>query len=104
MLEWKTASDSERGGNGNLKNTFREMAVAPLLAAAGFLMLACRPSRGVALRRALDRCVDCFTAGGLVAEPADLQACAATLREPASFSGEAVAKDLAVLRGVCCGG
>jgi cyclic beta-1,2-glucan synthetase len=34
LLEWKTASDSERGADGGLLSTFRVMAVAPLLAAA----------------------------------------------------------------------
>ena len=40
MLEWKTASDSERGSNGSLTNMFRVMAVAPALAAASCVALA----------------------------------------------------------------
>jgi len=39
LLEWKTASDSERGGNGDLSETFRAMAFAPALAAAALLAL-----------------------------------------------------------------
>lgn len=40
LLEWKTASDAERGGNGCLTSTFRSMAFAPALAAAAWLALA----------------------------------------------------------------
>jgi hypothetical protein len=40
LLEWKTASDSERGADGNLGTTFRSMAFAPVLAVAAFLALA----------------------------------------------------------------
>jgi cellobiose phosphorylase len=40
LLEWKTASDTERGGNGNLQETFRRMAFAPALAAAALFVLA----------------------------------------------------------------
>ena len=40
LLEWKTASDSERGGDGSLAATFRSMAFAPVLAAAALLSLA----------------------------------------------------------------
>ncbi len=40
LLEWKTASDSERGGNGSLVATFRSMAFSPALAAAVLLSLA----------------------------------------------------------------
>ena len=40
LLEWKTASDSERGADGNLEDTFRLMAFAPALAAAALLVLA----------------------------------------------------------------
>ena len=93
LLEWKTASDSERGANGSLTNTFRAMAVAPALAAASCVALAVVPSRGVALRGALARRLDGVAAGRLVAEPADSQACAATLQEPAAFPRKAVAED-----------
>ena len=40
LLEWQTASDSERGANGHLLGTFRSMAFAPLLAAAALLVIA----------------------------------------------------------------
>ncbi len=40
LLEWKTASDSERGGDGSLGETFRAMAFAPALAAAALVVLA----------------------------------------------------------------
>ncbi len=40
LLEWKTASDSERGADGNLDETFRSMVFAPALAAGALLVLA----------------------------------------------------------------
>ncbi len=40
LLEWKTASDSERGNDGRLWDTFRLMAFAPALGVAVFLVLA----------------------------------------------------------------
>ncbi|MHB8970235.1 MAG: GH36-type glycosyl hydrolase domain-containing protein [Pirellulaceae bacterium] len=40
LLEWKTASDSERGADGSLKDTFLAMACAPALATAAFVVLA----------------------------------------------------------------
>ncbi|HWB00075.1 MAG TPA: cyclic beta 1-2 glucan synthetase, partial [Pirellulales bacterium] len=40
LLEWKTASDSERGAAGSLKETLRSMAPAPTLAVSIFLALA----------------------------------------------------------------
>src|SRR5690606_2152067 len=39
LLEWRTASDSERGADGNLEETYRSMAFAPALAAAALLVL-----------------------------------------------------------------
>jgi cyclic beta-1,2-glucan synthetase len=39
-LEWKTASEAERGTDGNLGATFRAMAVAPVLAATILFVLA----------------------------------------------------------------
>ena len=39
LLEWKTASDSERGADGSLEDTFRTMALAPALAASALLLL-----------------------------------------------------------------
>lgn len=38
-LEWRTASESERGANGKLEDVFRTMIFAPVLAAACFLVL-----------------------------------------------------------------
>lgn len=40
LLQWTTASDSERGGEGSLAETYRVMAVAPLVATAGLLGMA----------------------------------------------------------------
>jgi len=40
LLEWKTASDSERGPTGTLPITIRSMVVAPALAAATFMAIA----------------------------------------------------------------
>ncbi len=40
LLEWKTASESERVANGSLAGTFQSMAFAPLLAAGAWLALA----------------------------------------------------------------
>src|SRR5207248_1340133 len=40
LLEWKTASDSERGNDGSLVDTFRLMAFAPVLGVTVFLVLA----------------------------------------------------------------
>ena len=39
LLEWKTASDSERGADGNLEDTYRSMAFAPALSALALLVL-----------------------------------------------------------------
>ena len=39
LLEWKTASDSERGADGSLEDTYRTMAFAPALAAVALLLL-----------------------------------------------------------------
>ncbi len=39
LLEWKTASDAERGNPGDLKNAFRAMAFAPILAVAIFCLI-----------------------------------------------------------------
>jgi cyclic beta-1,2-glucan synthetase len=39
LLEWKTASDSERGTNGSLAHACRAMAVSPALAAGALLVL-----------------------------------------------------------------
>jgi cyclic beta-1,2-glucan synthetase len=40
LLEWKTASDSEHGGDGNLEDTYHAMAFAPASAASALLLLA----------------------------------------------------------------
>jgi len=40
LLEWKTASDSERGTVGSLRDSFRRMAFAPVLAVAALVLLA----------------------------------------------------------------
>ncbi|MCA9120425.1 MAG: cyclic beta 1-2 glucan synthetase [Planctomycetaceae bacterium] len=40
LLEWKTSSDSDRGTDGSLLNTFRVMAVSPLLAITALAVLA----------------------------------------------------------------
>lgn len=40
LLEWKTSSDSERGADGSLRDTFRVMVVAPIVAAGALLLLA----------------------------------------------------------------
>ncbi|HEX5103792.1 MAG TPA: glucoamylase family protein [Pirellulaceae bacterium] len=39
LLEWKTASDSERGADGSLEETYRTMAFAPALGASALLLL-----------------------------------------------------------------
>lgn len=39
LLEWKTASDSERGNTGSLSNTIYQMLVAPGIAASSALLL-----------------------------------------------------------------
>ena len=103
LLEWKTASDLERGGNGNLKNTFREMAVVPPPATAGLLMLV------VVYREAWLNAgpwIAVWTISPLVACWPSQPICRPALRlsENQHRFLEKVAKDLAVFRGVCCGG
>ena len=100
LLEWKTASDSERGGDGSLAahvplDGFRSRARR-----RGIVVTRVLPSRGTALCGAFDRRVDCVAAGRLVAESADSQAGAAALRESAAISRKAVAQDVAILRRV----
>ncbi len=41
LLEWKTASDSEHGGHGDLWNSIRTMGVAPVLAVMAAIWLSC---------------------------------------------------------------
>ncbi len=55
LLEWKTASDSERGADGSLAGTFRSMAFAPVLAAGGMVGTRSIQSPGAATRGAMVR-------------------------------------------------
>ena len=104
LLEWRTASDSERGTNGGLRHTFRAMAAAPAVAAAALTRARLLPSRRVAGRGTVDCRVGRIAACRLVVEPDDSSARAATVRTPTPLSRETVAEDVAVLRGVRHGG